>query len=62
VTLGQPGLAVGEVDAVVVPDRRAVLHRVVVDLQDAFEVGVQGVAYLHVGFLQERFKVMGSRH
>jgi hypothetical protein len=62
VALGQPGAAVVEVDDPVVPDCRAVLYRVVVDPQDACEVGVQGVAYLHVEFLQKRFKVVRSRH
>ncbi|MCY1544431.1 hypothetical protein D9M68_803160 [compost metagenome] len=41
---GQPGAAVGQVHQGFVPDRRGVLHSVVVDGQDAVQVRLGGVA------------------
>src|SRR5690606_24884634 len=49
----KPGLAVSQIHRRVVPDCRAVLHGIVVDEEDAFEIGWASVAYQHVAILRK---------
>jgi hypothetical protein len=44
---GEPGDSLLETGRLLVPDRRRVRHRVVVDPQDTGCVGLAGIAYLH---------------
>ncbi|MCY1549692.1 hypothetical protein D9M68_858730 [compost metagenome] len=53
VALGQPGTAVGQVHQGFVPDRRGVLHGVVVDGEDAGKVGFCRITNVHVSGLQD---------
>jgi len=47
----EPPAAAFQVNWRIVPDSRAVPHRVVVNMQDAFEVGFLGITYQHIDIL-----------